>query len=247
MNLCTNATFAMREKGGALEVELGDFTVSQRNVLDMKPGPYVKLSERDTGEGIPLEIMNRVFDPFFTTKNLGEASGLGLSVVNGIVKQHAGYITVTSEPEKGAIFTVYIPQTTEEPPRDAATREDIPVGNEWVLFVDDEEALTEVGQELLEDLGYRVMVTTSSVEALAAFKASPFDIVITDQTMPDMTGIELAKEILAVKPDMPIIMCTGFSYVVDANKAEAAGIRAFAMKPLTKREIARTIRKVLDG
>ena len=246
MNLCSNAACAMREKGGVLEVELVDLSVSQGDTSGMKPGRYMRLSVRDTGEGMPPEILNRIFDPYFTTKNLGEAPGLGLSVVHGIVKQHAGYITVESEPGRGSVFTICIPQAIEEPSGDAVTREDVQAGTERVLFVDDEEALTEVGRELLEGLGYRVMVTTSSVEALAAFKASPFDLVITDQTMPDMTGIELAGEILALKPGIPIIMCTGYSDLVDARKARAAGIKAFAMKPLTKREISGIIRIALD-
>ena len=250
VNLCSNAAFAMREKGGVLRVELSDFSVppSQGDLLGMKPGLYMKLSVADTGEGMPPEIVHRVFDPFFTTKHPGEASGLGLSVVHGMVKQHGGSITVESEPGRGSIFTVYLPKATEKPPGDGVTGEDIPAGTERVLFIDDEEALVEIGRELLEELGYRVTAATGSLGALAAFKADPsrFDLVITDQTMPDMTGIELAKEILTLKPEMAIIMCTGFSDLVDAGTAQAAGIKAFAMKPLTKGEIARIIRKVLD-
>jgi CheY-like chemotaxis protein len=208
----------------------------------------VKLIVRDTGTGIPADIMDKIFDPFFTTKKLGEGTGLGLSVVHGIVKQHDGYIIAESEPGKGSTFTVYFPQITGEHEAVALHDDEIPTGSERILFVDDEEALVEMGEDILAELGYEVTSRMNGREALALFRADPsrFDLVITDQTMPEMTGVDLAREILATRVDMPIVMCTGFSYVVDADKAKQAGIRAFAMKPLTKREIARTIRKVLD-
>ena len=238
MNLCTNAAHAMREKGGALDIELSDYSVSPSNGNPdgIKPGLYVKLTVRDTGTGMSPDIMDKIFDPFFTTKKLGEGTGLGLSVVHGIVKQHDGHITVESEPGRGSTFTVYFPQIAGELETDAVSDDEIPTGSERILFVDDEEALVEMGEDILAELGYEVTSRMSSREALALFKADPsrFDLVITDQTMPEMTGIELAKEILAIRADMPIIMCTGFSYVVDADKAKAAGIKAFAMKPLTK-------------
>jgi DNA-binding NtrC family response regulator len=164
------------------------------------------------------------------------------------VKQSNGHITVESKPGQGSTFTLYFPQITGELEADATTDDMLPTGSEHVLFIDDEEMLVEMGEDILAELGYDVTSRTSSTEALALFRLDPsrFDLVITDQTMPEMTGVELAKEILALRTDMPIIMCTGFSYVVDADKAQAAGIKAFAMKPLTKREIAKTIRKVLD-
>jgi len=250
MNLCTNAAYAMREKGGVLEVELRDFSRRGGNgILDeIPPGLYMRLTVRDTGVGIPVEIRDKIFDPFFTTKKLGEGTGLGLSVVHGIVKQHDGHITVESELGKGSTFTVYLPKFEEMRPADEALDETIPTGNERVLFVDDEEPLAEMGEELLSKLGYRVTIKTSSTEALALLKADPtqFDVLITDQTMPDMTGVQLAREVLALCPDMPIIMCTGFSHLVDAETAKEAGIKAFTLKPVTKKEIARTVRKVLD-
>jgi CheY-like chemotaxis protein len=214
----------------------------------MKPGFYVKLTVRDTGTGIAADSMDKIFDPFFTSKKFGEGTGLGLSVVHGIVKQSDGYITVESEPDRGSTFAVYFPMITGELETDAIRDEVLPTGSERILFVDDEEALVEMGEDVLTELGYDVTVRMSSREALALFRLDPsrLDLVITDQTMPEMTGVEFAKEILAIRSDMPVILCTGFSYLVDADVAKAAGIRAFAMKPLTKREIARTIREVLD-
>jgi len=250
MNLCTNAAHAMREKGGTLSVELSAVSVPppDGNPHAIAPGLYMKLAVRDTGAGISPDIMGKLFDPFFTTKKLGEGTGLGLSVVDGIVKQHGGYITVESKPGKGSTFTVYLPKAAEVAPTETVREDAIPTGHEKVLFVDDEEALAEMGQELLERLGYRVTTSTSSLDALATLKANPaaYDLIITDQTMPEMTGAELAEAVLAVRRDMPVILCTGFSHIVDADQARAAGVRAFAMKPLTKREIAETIRRVLD-
>ena len=250
MNLCTNSAHAMREKGGILDVELSDFRASPSggNPHGIKPGLYMKLTVRDTGTGIPPDIIGKIFDPFFTTKKTGEGTGLGLSVIDGIIKQHDGYIAVESEPGKGSAFTVYLSKVAEAAPTGRAGEDAIPRGHETILFVDDEEALAEMGHDLLEELGYHVTVRTGSKDALGTFSADPafYDLVITDQTMPDMTGVELAKEILALRPGMPVILCTGFSHLVDADQARAAGIRGFALKPLTKAEIAKTIRKVFD-
>lgn len=250
MNLCTNAAHAMQKTGGVLHVELSDFNASEFDEapLPVKPGPYVRLTVSDTGTGISSDIIGKIFDPFFTTKAAGEGTGLGLSVVLGIVRQHDGHITVTSEPGNGSVFNVYLPKLAERLLIDTSSREHIPAGSERVLLIDDEETLAEMGQEMLEELGYRVTTRTSSTEALALIRSDPskFDLVITDQTMPDVTGVDLAREIIAVDAQMPIIMCTGFSHVVDSETAKQAGIRAFAMKPLTKGEIARVVRKVLD-
>jgi CheY-like chemotaxis protein len=210
----------------------------------------MKFTVRDTGIGIPAEIKERIFDPFFTTKVVGEGTGLGLSVVLGIVKQSGGYITVESETGKGSTFTVYFPKITGELAADMTLMEEpLPTGSERILYVDDEEALLEMGEQLLTRLGYKVTSQSNSEAALAFVQENPsrFDLVITDQTMPEMTGVELARRILAIRPDMPVILCTGFSHLVDADSARTAGIRGFAMKPLTKREIAKTIREVLDG
>lgn len=251
MNLATNAAYAMRENGGALDIELTDFSVSASNgnPHGIEPGLYMKLTVRDTGTGMSPDISDKIFDPFFTTKPVGEGTGLGLAVAHGIIERSNGHITVESEPGKGSTFTVYFPKVAGGPPSDAVSDETLPTGAERILFVDDEESLVEVGEEILAELGYEVMSQTSSAEALALLRDDPsrFDVVITDQTMPELTGLELAKEILAIRPDLPVILCTGFSHTVDADSAKAAGIKAYLMKPLTKRELAKTIRKVLDG
>jgi PAS domain S-box-containing protein len=252
MNLCTNAAHAMSQAGGTIAIDLAGFSFSSAdNAPDptMSPGFYARLSVTDTGEGMSPEILDHIFDPFFTTKAAGEGTGLGLSVVHGIVVGHGGAITVSSQPGGGSTFTVYLPKFIEEESQNSTDEESpIPRGHERVLFVDDEKDLAAMGAEMLTGLGYHVTAKTGSREALALFRSYPsqFDLVISDQTMPNMTGIELAREVLAVRPDMRVILCTGYSQLADADKARETGIRAFAMKPLTKREIARTIRKVLD-
>ncbi len=252
LNLCTNAAHAMRRRGGELSIEVADFSFSSAERApdsSMTPGAYVRLSVSDTGEGIPASLIDRIFDPFFTTKAQGEGTGLGLSVVHGIIASHRGAITVSSEPGVGSTFTVYIPEYEEgRKSQDTGGDAAVPGGKERVLFVDDEEVLAEMGAEILTDLGYDVVSETRSRDALDLLRRNPssFDLVITDMTMPDITGIELAEEILSVRADMPIVLCTGFSHLVDGEAAKKAGIRAFAMKPLTKREIAQTIRKALD-
>jgi len=250
MNLCANAAYAMRETGGALTVEVSDFVVSADGRADgMRPGQYVRLVVRDTGAGMPPETMERIFDPFFTTKGPGEGTGLGLSIVHGIVEQHDGRITVESDPGRGSTFTVYLAQAASE--REAADPgvESLPMGRERVLFVDDEEALAQLGREMLEELGYQVTVRSDALEALALFKADPggLDLVMTDQTMPGMTGMELARTLMGLRPGFPIIITTGYSDLVDAAIAKEAGVRAFLMKPISKGELARTVRKALDG
>jgi PAS domain S-box-containing protein len=253
MNLCTNAAHAMRRTGGRISIDLSGYSFSSpKDAPDptMRPGLYVRLSVSDTGEGMSSDTLERVFDPFFTTKPQGEGTGLGLSVVHGIVASHGGTITVSSELGRGSSFTVYLPKHREDGARGSTGGEGaIPRGHERVLFIDDEEDVAAIGDQMLTRLGYHVTSRTSSRQALALFRLNPsdFDVVVTDQTMPELTGVELAEEILALRPDMPIIMCTGFSHVVDADSAKAAGIRAFVVKPLSKKEIAQTIRGVLDN
>ncbi|MCG2777161.1 MAG: response regulator [Desulfobacterales bacterium] len=251
MNLCTNAGHAMQAKGGVLEVSLTDEEVdlaSAAGYPDLNPGHYLQLTVSDTGHGMRPEVAEQIFDPFFTTKGPGEGTGLGLSVVHGIVISHGGDIHAYSEPGKGTIFKVFFPAVERR--KEPETREErpVPVGTEHILFIDDEPSLAKMGHQILESLGYKVTSRTSSVEALELFKTQPdrFDLVITDMTMPHMTGHDLAREIIHIRPDIPIILCTGFSSSINEEKALAMGIRAFVMKPILRRKIAETIRRVLD-
>jgi len=253
INLCTNAGQAMKGGKGVLEVRVSDFILSDpadAPYPDMELGPYLKLSVSDTGAGIDDLIKDRIFEPFFTTRESG-AAGMGLSVVYGIVKSHQGAITVSSAPGRGSTFAVYFRKlkdaqasAAEEHAKPAAQRV---TGKRRILFVDDEEALVEVGKQMLERLGYEVVAEKDSVRALKQFQRDPgkFDLVITDQTMPNMTGIELAKRMMSIKKDIPIILCTGFSEVISSESAKAMGIREFVMKPIIKNEMAETIRRVI--
>jgi PAS domain S-box-containing protein len=249
MNLCTNASHAMREEGGVLEVGLKNVDLELGNeTLDLGPGRYVKLSVSDTGPGIDSAIIDRIFDPYFTTKGLGEGTGMGLSVVHGIVKNHDGAVTVKSEPGKGAVFEVFFPLTEAEAEPEDRQAGALPTGNEKILFVDDEESLVKMAQRMLEMQGYQVETRSDPVEALELFRSRPdgFDLVITDMTMPNMTGDRLAREILSIRPDIPIILCSGFSAKIDAEKAKALGIRKYIEKPLNMSDFVVAVRKVLD-
>jgi len=253
MNLCSNAAYAMREKGGVLGVSLVDADIdsdgAEPSYPDLNPGAYLKLTVSDTGHGIDRAIMERIFDPFFTSKKPGEGTGMGLAVVHGIVKSYGGAIVVDSEPGKGSTFDVFLPRIEGDFFPEADSAAPMPTGNERILFVDDEEDLLDMVHQMLERLGYSVVAKTNSLEALEAFKAQPdqFALVITDQTMPHMTGADLAKELMRIRPDIPIILCTGFSEVISAEEAKALGIREFVMKPFATREIAEITRRVLDG
>jgi CheY-like chemotaxis protein len=198
---------------------------------------------------MPPDVLERIFDPFFTTKETGEGTGMGLSVVHGIVGSYGGVITAYSEPGQGSTFRVYLPIIETRKEAHIGPEESIPTGSERILFVDDESVLVNIGKQIFESLGYEVATRTSSIEALELFKNQPdrFDLVITDMTMPNMTGEDLAQELMRIKPNIPIILCTGFSAKIDDQKASAVGIRALVMKPIVKREIATTVRKVLDG
>ena len=251
MNLCTNAHHAMREKGGILEINLTNVDMDAHAVKqypEMSSGLYLRLSVSDTGHGMAPDVKERIFDPYFTTKDTGEGTGLGLAVAHGIIKDRGGTITVYSEPGKGSVFNVYLPviEKAAEPEKD--TVESILTGHERILFIDDEPDLVEIGKQILENMGYDVVVRTSSIEALELFRAQPdrFDLVITDMTMPQLTGDRLAVELMKIRPDIPIIICTGYSERTSEEKAKEMGIKAFTMKPLTMRSLANTIRKVLD-
>ncbi|TVM19348.1 hypothetical protein DPQ33_03030 [Oceanidesulfovibrio indonesiensis] len=252
MNLCTNAGHAMRMRGGDLTVHLGLREVtpeSARNVLEQNPGTFVELTVSDTGHGIDPAIMEQIYDPFFTTKEPGEGTGMGLSVVHGIVKSHGGTVHVDSEVGVGTTFTILLPrlvQTEEE--LNAQSSIYSPRGDEHILFVDDEALLVQMAEETLSQLGYSVTATTSPTKALEMFSQTPdaFDIVITDQTMPGMTGMELARTMLAAKPDLPIVLMTGYSEAVTSDIARQSGLSEYLMKPVVEEELAQTIRHVLD-
>jgi PAS domain S-box-containing protein len=250
MNLCTNASHAMREKGGTLTVNLEPVFINTESVSlypELNPGPYVSLTVSDTGHGIDRNIIDRIFDPFFTTKERGEGTGLGLAVVYGIIKELKGTIRVESERDMGAKFTILFPRIQRPVKTEAIEAHPIPHGTETMLLVDDEEGLLIAQKKIFERLGYKVETHSSSTAALEAFKADPkrFDIVITDQTMPKMTGSQLAKEFIAIRPEIPIILCTGFSDVISEEAAKAIGIKEFIMKPIVISDIACKVREIL--
>jgi CheY-like chemotaxis protein len=252
MNLCTNAAHAMRETGGFIEIDISQVVFADEDLKplpDMRPGLYVVLTVRDTGCGMESKVLDRIFDPFYTTKGQGEGTGLGLSVVHGIIKSHGGYTTVRSELGKGSTFQVYLPKSDSQVSKMITGVLPVKGGKERVLFVDDEDILVDLGNERLKKLGYDVIATTSSIEALEIFKKEPqkFDLVITDYTMPHLTGIELATELLKMRADIPIILCTGHSDDVSPETIKAAGIRELLMKPQSRDEIAQAIRRVLDA
>ncbi|OEU80238.1 MAG: hypothetical protein BA872_06220 [Desulfobacterales bacterium C00003060] len=219
-----------------------------QSAIGFVPGPHLRLTVSDTGHGMTPDVLERIFDPFFTTKEPGEGTGMGLSVVHGIVKSLGGTITVDSQPGKGSTFRIYLPLAERELEPEVETEKTVPTGDERILFIDDEQVLANMGKQMLDRLGYEVASRTSSIEALELFRAQPdrFDLVITDMTMPNMTGEKLAAEIMNIRPDIPIILCTGFSKHISEEKAKEMGIRAFIMKPLARRDLADTIRKVLD-
>jgi signal transduction histidine kinase/CheY-like chemotaxis protein len=252
MNLCTNAAHAMRENGGRLEVRLTDISIDhedhRKRFADAKPGDYIRLQVADQGHGIDPHHLHRIFDPFFTTKEMGEGTGMGLSVVHGIVKSYGGSIYVHSQLGKGCTFEILIPALETAVPGVPVLEQPIPTGSESILFVDDEIMIVEIVKKMLEILGYRVSVRTSSIEALEAFKnnSNRFDLVVTDMMMPKMSGLDLAEKILEIRPDFPIILCTGFSMKMKDDAVARKSVRDIINKPILRREIATTIRKVLD-
>jgi len=251
MNLCTNASHAMEEHGGTLEVNVTDeylepdFTSRHP---DIEPGHHLKISVTDTGIGMHEEILESIFEPYFTTKEKGEGTGLGLSVVHGIIKRYGGEITVESKPGKGSTFSVYLPTMTSDVEEKSTELSEIATGNERILLVDDEPTITKMCAYMLGHLGYSITTRTNGLEALELFRHKPdaFDLVITDMTMPYLTGDQLAFEILKIRPGIPIILCTGYSKKISEAKAKNIGIKAFIMKPIIQRELANTIRRVLE-
>jgi PAS domain S-box-containing protein len=249
MNLCTNAIHAIGDQPGTIEISAVPTAVpgNMANAPpDLAPGAYVKIAVRDTGAGVPSEIQSRIFDPYFTTKEKGSGTGLGLAVVHGIVKKYKGGIRLDSAPGQGATFSIFLPQVAL-PAASTERPQAIRGGSGRILLVDDEKMLTDVGEKTLARLGYQVTSRTSPFEALELFKAKPlgFDLVITDQTMPGMTGDELSAELMRINPKVPVILCTGYSHSLDEAGAAARGISAFVMKPMVMAAIDATIRKVL--
>ncbi|MBU4261950.1 MAG: response regulator [Proteobacteria bacterium] len=254
MNLCTNAYHSMRESGGVLGVRLDvrRFGKDDLKIMNFSlvPGTYVRLEVSDTGCGMNKQILEKIFEPYFTTKKSREGTGLGLSIVHGIVKSCEGDISVYSEPGKGTTFCVYLPQILNEGlPAITVGKEECPRGTEKIMIVDDEEAIVNIEQQMLKILGYQTYSFTNSQELLQVFQSSPgdFDLIITDMTMPAMTGAELSQRLLAIRPDIPIILCTGYSEWIDKEKAAALGIKEYLMKPVGKKDLALAVRKVLDG
>ncbi len=251
MNLGTNSAHAMENTGGLLEVrgsnvDLDDEAASQYTGL--VPGRYIRLAVSDTGHGIDSKALERIFDPYFTTKTKDKGTGMGLAVVHGIVKGHNGGLKVSSKPGRGTLFEILFPRTASEMQFDTIQMNSLPSGNEHILFIDDEETLIDLGENMLTKLGYQVTAHTSSIEAIEVFKDSPdeFDLVISDMTMPNMTGEMVANEINKIRPNVPIIICTGFSEQLSEKKIDTLGIKGLLMKPLTISELAKTVRKALD-
>jgi CheY-like chemotaxis protein len=241
----------MRENGGLLEVSLTDVDFeSDTRIGDeyLNRGSYVKLSVSDSGCGMEKEVMDRIFEPFFTTKNVNEGTGLGLSVVHGIIKSHAGAITVKSEPGEGTTFDIFLPRIESGAFENSQSE---PVGREKkvILLVDDEEMMVDVTGQILERLGFVVVAKTNSLGALEVFQEKPdeFDLVITDQVMPNMTGTQLAKKLISIRPGIPVILCSGFPESVCLEEVENIGIKKFIMKPISRDVIAKTVQAVLDG
>jgi PAS domain S-box-containing protein len=250
-NLCSNAAHAMRTDNGLLSIYLRDLFIDMEKpekLANLMPGPYFDLCIRDTGHGMTREVMERIFDPYFTTKNQGDGTGMGLSVVQGIINSMRGAVTVESAPDKGTTVHVYLPVLEKQDQPKEKYHDPLTGGTEHILLVDDETALTHMGRQMLERLGYQVTVRNSSVEALALFRTAPerFDLVISDMAMPQMTGDTLAREIMRIRPDIPIILCTGYSDQISQEQAKDKGIHGLLYKPILKHELAASIRSVLD-
>ncbi len=253
MNLCRNSVLAIEEKGGIgnLTISLNDTDFPTKPPLPegtAKPDTCIELAVRDTGVGMNPEVIKKAFDPFFTTRETGKGTGMGLAVVYGIVKDLQGLITAESQPGEGSTFRVFLPRIDHQAPEVTQKTREEGKGTERILFVDDEEILAEWGQSALERLGYTVTATTDSLEAFNTFSADPsrFDLIITDQAMPAMTGLELAARVLKVRADTPVILCTGHSETASPEKTRQIGIRELLTKPLARTELAQAIRRVLD-
>jgi signal transduction histidine kinase len=253
MNLCSNAYHAMKDTGGTLSISLKAVAIEKEgkeNEFGVKPGPYLVLSVSDTGHGMDETVREKIFEPYFTTKKQGEGTGLGLSVIMGIIKRHRGHINVSSEPGKGTTFRIYLPRSTgEEKTFETGVADPVPRGSEHVLIVDDEAMLASMWQQHLELLGYKVTACTDSQAALLQFRRHPeiFDLVLTDMNMPNMTGSKLSRMMMEIRPDIPIILSTGYDEKMTEKEAAALGIKAFILKPILIKELARILRDVLEN
>ncbi len=253
VNLCTNAYHAMRETGGILEIELLEKEILQKNIRDLmlEPGKYVLLRVKDTGCGMDDEIMEKMFEPYFSTKMAEEGTGLGLSVVHGIVKGHGGEINAQSEPGKGSVFQIYLP-LVEAPEKVKIDQEDeMPMaeGSETIMFVDDEDSLVELARESFGECGYKIKTFENGEQALQAFQQKPYeyDLIVTDMNMPLLNGMDLAREVMRLRPSIPVVLCTGYSKLINKEKAFKMGIRGYLEKPLTMGRLMREVRSVLDN
>ena len=251
INLCTNAAQAMEEEGGQLTIHLSQVDLTLQEISGhpgVQPGSYVKLSVQDTGKGIEPDIIGRIFHPYFTTKVKGKGTGLGLAMVHGIIKSYGGFIDVKSRPGKGAAFHVFIPTIGKSPALDDPQGGELATGKEHILLVDDEPLVIEVLQEMLEIQGYRITTADGSMKALETFRKAPrdFDLVITDMTMPKLTGDRLSQEIKKIRTDIPIILCTGYSDKLADKSALDFGVQDFMVKPIKQADLVKTVRNVLD-
>ncbi|MBF0288444.1 MAG: response regulator [SAR324 cluster bacterium] len=250
MNLCSNASHAMMTKGGILKITLERIKISPDFATwhEIQEGTYVKLGITDTGCGMDAEVADHIFEPFFTTKSPGQGTGMGLSVVHGSVKSHNGAITVQSKPEKGTTIEIFLPEIDSPVLPELSTSDSVLQGQESVLLVDDEQILVDMLEQKLTRIGYHVTATTNSQEALNYFQEKPnqFDLVITDQTMPNISGSQLAKQIISINPNIPIILITGYSETLSPEQAKSMGVRNYIIKPIDFSELGTLIRNILD-
>ena len=252
VNLCTNALHAMENETGTLSVSLCREEILAKDIKesDVSPGSFIVLSISDTGQGMDQKTRERIFDPYFTTKEVGKGTGLGMAVIYGIVKHYKGFIDVESEPGKGTSFHIYLPALEKNISilEEAEKDETLLMGNERILVVDDERDIVSIQKSVLERLGYKVAGTTDSLYALEQVRTNPdlFDLIITDQTMPNLSGANLAEEVLKIKQDMPIILCTGYSSVISEEVALAMGIKKYVLKPVGRKTLSGIVRQVLD-